>query len=126
MIAYAMIGTDDLAGTKDYYDALLAELDAKCIMSTDRAHFYGNGPGKPMFGICTPYDKNDAHPGNGTMIALACVTREQVEGTHRKAIELGGTCEGEPGGRGPGNALYLAYFRDPAGNKIALYTPAKG
>ena len=125
MIAYAMIGSNDLSKAKDFYDALLAHLDAKRVMSTDRAHFYGNGPGNPMFGICTPYDKQDAHPGNGAMVALACVTRQQVEDVYKAALELGATCEGEPGGRGPGDALYLAYFRDADGNKIALYTPAK-
>jgi len=124
MIAYAMIGTNDLSASKAFYDALLAELDAKCIMSTDRAHFYGNGPGNPMFGICTPYDKDDAHPGNGAMIALACMTRKQVEEVYARALELGATCEGTPGGRGPNDALYLAYFRDADRNKVALYTPA--
>ena len=46
---------------------------------------------------------------------------EQVEAVHAKALELGAENEGAPGGRGPNDAFYLAYFRDPDGNKIALF-----
>jgi catechol 2,3-dioxygenase-like lactoylglutathione lyase family enzyme len=40
---------------------------------------------------------------------------------HAKAMKLGATDEGEPGVRA--DAFYMAYFRDPDGNKIALFTP---
>jgi catechol 2,3-dioxygenase-like lactoylglutathione lyase family enzyme len=125
MIAYSMVGVSDLDKSKAFYDTFLGELGAKCIMSTDRAHFYGNGPGNPMFGICIPYDKDDPHPGNGTMTTFGCKDQSHVEAAHQKALALGATDEGAPGGRGPGNALYLAYFRDADGNKLAVYCPSE-
>ena len=125
MIAYSMVGTRDLAAAKAFYDAFMPALDAKHIMGTDRVHFYGNGPGNPMFAICIPYDKAHPHPGNGAMTAFACMTRDAVDAAHAKALELGCEDEGGPGERGPGGAFYLAYFRDPDGNKMALFTQAK-
>ena len=39
---------------------------------------------------------------------------------YKKAIDLGATCDGEPGQRIP-NQFYGAYVRDPDGNKLAFY-----
>jgi predicted lactoylglutathione lyase len=57
--------------------------------------------------------------GNGTMFALEMDNKDQVAALHTKALELGGTCEGEPGPRGAFGEF--AYFRDLDGNKLAAY-----
>ncbi|NBU89429.1 MAG: VOC family protein, partial [Betaproteobacteria bacterium] len=57
--------------------------------------------------------------GNGTMVALAASSPEQVQALHAKALALGGQDEGAPGPRGKG--FYGAYFRDLDGNKLAAY-----
>jgi predicted lactoylglutathione lyase len=56
------------------------------------------------------------------MAALIVDSREKVDRLHAKALELGGTCEGPPGLRGPEElGKYFAYFRDLDGNKLALF-----
>jgi len=75
-----------------------------------------------MLAIGKPYDGQDATVGNGTMVALAADTREQVDQVYAKAIELGGADEGAPGSRGPEQmGFYGAYFRDPDGNKLCVF-----
>ena len=53
------------------------------------------------------------------MFGFSLKDREQVDAFHAKALELGGTCDGPPGLRGPGS--YFAYFRDLDGNKLCAY-----
>ena len=118
MIAYAMVGTANLEKAKAFYAELLGEMGAKVAMDVGRAAFFSVGKGQPMFGVCTPYDKAAAAPGNGNMISLAGGSREAVDKLYAKAISLGATDEGAPGERMPG--FYGAYFRDLDGNKLAF------
>jgi predicted lactoylglutathione lyase len=66
-----------------------------------------------------PYDGQPATRGNGTMVALAVGSREQVDRLYRLALELGGTDEGPAGPRGDG--FYAGYFRDLDGNKLNVF-----
>lgn len=119
MIGYSMIGTADLDKAKAFYSELLAELGAKLVMDVGRAAFYGKAMGQPMLGVCLPYDKEPASVGNGSMIALAAGSRENVDKLYAKAISLGGSDEGAPGERMPG--FYAGYFRDLDGHKLAFF-----
>lgn len=119
MIGYCMVGSNDLEKAKAFYAALLAELGAKPLMDTGRAAFYGQSMGKPMFGVCQPYDKQPASTGNGSMTALVAGSRENVDRLYAKAIALGASDEGAPGERMPG--FYAGYFRDLDGNKLAFF-----
>ncbi len=119
MIGYAMVGTADLDKAKAFYGALFAEMGGKLVMDVGRAAFYGTGMGQPMFGVCTPYDKQAPSAGNGNMIALVGGSREGVDKLYAKAISLGATDEGAPGERMPG--FYAGYFRDLDGNKLAFF-----
>jgi predicted lactoylglutathione lyase len=59
------------------------------------------------------------------MVALVMDSRDKVDAFHAKAIELGGTNEGDPGFRGdPKFGYYFAYFRDPDGHKFAVFNMA--
>ena len=119
MIGYVTIGTNDLARAEKFYDALLAELGGKRVMTNERMRFYGAGPGQPMIAVCTPYDQNQATVGNGMMVALAAGSKEAVDRVYEKAIALGAQDEGAPGQRNP--AFYGGYFRDPDGNKLVAF-----
>jgi catechol 2,3-dioxygenase-like lactoylglutathione lyase family enzyme len=117
MLAYVTLGTSDLARAAAFYDAVLAEIDAKRFMEEpDYFIAWGNSEQGAGLGITYPFDKAPATVGNGVMIALAAASREQVDRLYAKAIELGGTDEGAPGQRYPG--FYAAYFRDLDGNKL--------
>ena len=125
MIGYATLGTNDLDRALTFYDALLATAGGKRLMQMPderKLTFYGAGADKPMLVIGRPYDGAAATAGNGTMVALAADSREQVDQVYAKAIELGGADEGGPGSRGPEQmGFYGAYFRDPDGNKLCVF-----
>lgn len=125
MIGYAVLGTNDPARARAFWDGLFAEIGGKRVMELPDARemvFYGVGRDKPMLSISRPYDGGAASPGNGNMVALSLDNRADVDRVHAKAIELGAADEGAPGLRGPENpGYYFAYFRDPDGNKIAVF-----
>jgi len=118
MIGYVTLGTNDLARAEAFYDALLALLGAKQLMSNERMRLWGL-PGQPLLGVCTPWDEKPASVGNGVMVALTAGSRENVDRIHARALELGATDEGAPGPRnGP---FYGGYFRDLDGNKLVAF-----
>lgn len=125
MIGYATLGTNDLDRSLAFYDALLATIGGKRLMTLPDARgftLYGAGRDKPMLAVTRPYDGGQASAGNGAMVALVADDRAQVEAVYAKAIELGGADDGAPGIRGPEEmGFYGAYFRDPDGNKFCVY-----
>ncbi|MCH2190867.1 MAG: VOC family protein [Gammaproteobacteria bacterium] len=124
MIGYVTLGTNDLARSSAYYDALLATIGASRFM--EEANYFvawATAPDQPSLAVSVPFDKKEATIGNGTMIALLMESTEQVDAFYLKAIELGGTCEGKPGFRPEEatNGFYAGYFRDLDGNKINAF-----
>jgi catechol 2,3-dioxygenase-like lactoylglutathione lyase family enzyme len=119
MLAYVTIGSNDLERAIAFYDAILGELGAKRVSTGDRMVLWGAGRGQPMVGVCTPFDGKPATVGNGMMPALQAESSDVVDAVHAKALELGAPDEGAPGPRA-GGALYVGYFRDPDGNKLAV------
>ena len=73
-----------------------------------------------MLLVTSPVNGEPACGANGGTIGFALSSPEQVDAWHKAGIENGGTtCEDPPGVRqGGAGALYLAYMRDPAGNKL--------
>lgn len=118
MIAYLTIGVADIEKAKAYYLALFEPLNISIVMDTGRLAALGTPAGGPMLGICTPYDEQAPSPGNGNMVAITPGSKALVDSLYAKALELGGTDEGEGGQRS--DNFYGAYFRDPDGNKICL------
>lgn len=126
MIGYVTLGTDDLERARAYFDALLGTIGAKRVMQFPDEDggftMYGVARDKPALCVTRPYDKQPAHPGNGNMVAIVMDSRERVDAFHAKALELGGSNEGDPGFRGdPKFGYYFAYFRDPDGHKFAVF-----
>ena len=119
MVGYVTLGTNDLDRAIGYYDALLGGLGAKQVMNDGRIVLWGKEGGTTMLAVCTPHDEKPANVGNGTMVALSMDSQDAVRGLHAKALELGGTDEGEPGPRGVGG--FFGYFRDLDGNKLCAF-----
>ncbi|PCJ36737.1 MAG: glyoxalase [Moraxellaceae bacterium] len=119
MIGYVTIGTNDLQRGAKFYDALLAEIDAKRFMEEDTFIAWAVAPGKPSLAITKPFDGNAATVGNGVMVALMVESPEQVDALYAKAIELGAMDEGPAGPRG--DSFYAGYFRDLDGNKLNFF-----
>lgn len=119
MVGYTTLGTNDFARATAFFDALFGEIGIKSIAKTERMAMYGKSFGNGVFSICTPYDKQPATVGNGTMIALNAESEENVKKLHARALALGGKDEGAPGPRG--NGFFGAYFRDLDGNKFCAF-----
>ena len=127
MFSHVMIGANDLEASRKFYDAVLGTLKiAPGEINNETRYFYRSPKGS--FSITKPIDGQAATAANGGTIGFLAETPEQVQAFHAAGIANGGTtCEDLPGPRkGPFGALYLAYLRDPSGNKIcALHRPSK-
>ena len=126
MFSHVMVGVNDLEVSKKFYDALLGTLGIAPGVANKNRYFYRSPTG--LFGITTPINGEPATHGNGSTLGFAMQSPEQADAFHAAGIANGGTtCEDPPGFReGPSGTLYLAYVRDPDGNKIcALHRPAK-
>ncbi len=98
-----------------FYDSLFETAGLNKVVPTDRMTYW---LGEDFaFAVAIPFDQNPATHGNGTMVGFSVETREEVKRLYHKAIELGGTCEGEPNQRGP---RFSAYIRDLDKNKICF------
>jgi catechol 2,3-dioxygenase-like lactoylglutathione lyase family enzyme len=116
MLSYATIGSNDLETSVPFFTELLGTQGVTKMFDHPRGGVAFGKDGKMVLGVLKPFDGNSASAGNGAMIALEMPSREAVDAFHAKAVALGGACEGAPGERGPG--FYMAYFRDPEGNKF--------
>ena len=73
-----------------------------------------------LFLVTKPIDGSPATPGNGMTIGIAMETTEQADAWNAAGVAAGGKAiEDPPGVRdGATMTLYLAYLRDPDGNKL--------
>lgn len=126
MFSHVMLGVNDLEVSKKFYDAVLGTLGIGPGVANKSRYFYRSPGGS--FGITIPINGEPAAHGNGSTIGFNMASPEQADAWHAAGVAHGGTtCEDPPGWRdGSVGKLYLAYLRDPDGNKLcALYRPAK-
>lgn len=130
MFTYVCLGTTDLQRSARFYDATLATLGhARCDVSGEPAWdgwlgwgtYQDHGRLEMALWVCPPFDGQRASAGNGTMVALAASSWNQVDAFYAAAIANGGTSEGGPGLRLRYQPdFYATYVRDPDGNKLAV------
>ena len=118
MFSHIMIGTNDLDRAKTFYDAVLGTLGVPAG-AVDRHRIFWRTPGG-VFSVSLPIDGQPASVGNGSTIGFAGKSVAEVDAWHAAGLAHGGSaCEDPPGVReGAAGRLYLAYLRDPDGNKI--------
>ncbi|MEQ1688123.1 MAG: VOC family protein [Sphingopyxis sp.] len=119
MFSHIMVGATDIAASKAFYDALFAVLDAKpAVVDAKGRVFYMHKDA--VFALTKPIDGNRACGANGGTIGFAVDSPAQGDAWHAAGLAHGGTaCEDPPGIReGAAGKMYLAYLRDPDGNKI--------
>ena len=119
MYSHIMVGANDIEASKTFYDAVLGALGNEPGVFDDKGrvfYFTDNG----IFAITKPIDGQPATPGNGSTIGFGVRDPETADAWHAAGLANGGTtCEDPPGVReGAIGQLYLAYLRDPSGNKI--------
>jgi catechol 2,3-dioxygenase-like lactoylglutathione lyase family enzyme len=125
MFSHIMVGANDVQQSKVFYDAILGALGHKPGVIDDKGRcFYFTDTG--VFSITKPIDGEPACHGNGSTVGFTAATPEMANDWHAAGLANGGIdCEDPPGMReGPQMKLYLAYLRDPSGNKVcALHRP---
>jgi catechol 2,3-dioxygenase-like lactoylglutathione lyase family enzyme len=129
MFSHVMVGTNDIERSKRFYDAVLAVLGAaepfRNTNATGQQRLFYRHEGA-SFCVSEPINGEGATFANGGTVGFKCASPELVRAFHDAAVAHGGTSiEDAPGLRdGKLGALYLAYVRDPDGNKLcALHRP---
>lgn len=121
MFTHIALGSSDMARSKLFYDAVFAELGlGEGVPFGPARLIYASQKGSLLIG--TPINGEPASVGNGSTIGLAAQSQEQVDAVHAAGVANGGvSCEDPPGLRNAGDMkLYLAYLRDPDGNKLCI------
>lgn len=119
MFSHMMVGTNDIQKSKTFYDATFQALGGKPgIVDPKGRLIYLHGGS--VYLVTPPINGQPATGGNGMTIGFAAATPEQADAWHAAGAAAGGKpIEDPPGWReGDGQRLYLAYLRDPDGNKL--------
>lgn len=123
MFTHVVVGSNDLQKSKAFYDAVFGAIGGNpgVDMGTRLAYAHNGG----NFMVSKPIDGETATHGNGGTIGFQISGPEQADAWHQAGVAAGGkTCEDPPGVRDLGYAkLYLAYLRDPDGNKLCAMYP---
>lgn len=121
MFSHVMVGSNDTDRAKAFYDALF-DKPGRC----DDKGRVSYGRKGSVFMISKPIDGQPATNSNGGTIGFNFDTPEEVDAWHQRGIGAGGTAIEDPPGfrENAFGKLYLAYLRDPDGNKLcALHRP---
>lgn len=116
MFTHVMIGSNDLKRARRFYNATFAALGGKPGETDARGRLiYVHDGGRLM--ITKPIDGNPATAANGGTIGFAAASPEHVRAWHAAGIASGGTAIETPPSQRP-NGAFVAYLRDPDGNKL--------
>ncbi len=120
MYSHVIVGARDLDEARKFYDAIFAAIGVRPGVSPEDYRIFWMTP-TGLFGATIPINGEAASFGNGGTIGFAMDSPEQVDAWHAAGVANGGSsCEDPPGVREGGAAgrMYLAYLRDPTGNKL--------
>ncbi len=123
MFSHVMVGSNDIARSKTFYDALAGAIGGKPGREDAKGRLvYAHDGGVLM--VSKPIDGKPATHANGGTIGFKAASAEQAQAWHAAGVTHGGTSIEDPPGVRQGSAgpIYLAYLRDPDGNKLcAVY-----
>ncbi|MBV9044720.1 MAG: VOC family protein [Alphaproteobacteria bacterium] len=119
MFSHIMVGSNDIARSKKFYDATLGALGVGPAVTDPNGRLFYMMP-TGIFAVTKPIDGKPAAPANGATIGFAAATTEAADAWHKAGVANGGTAIEDPPGVREGGVgkLYLAYLRDPDGNKL--------
>jgi catechol 2,3-dioxygenase-like lactoylglutathione lyase family enzyme len=121
MFSHIMVGSNDVEQSRRFYDRLFQKegrADEK-----GRVAYRRKGA---VFMIGKPINGEPACCANGGTIGFNLESPEEVDAWHQRGVEAGGTSVEDPPGyrENAFGKLYLAYLRDPDGNKLCgLHRP---
>ena len=119
MFSHVMIGADSLDDARAFYDAALGTLGiAPGVIDPKGRLLYATDAGR--FLVTRPIDGGAARGANGGTIGFLAASPAAADAWHAAGLAHGGVAiEDPPGVRRLGErSVYVAYLRDPAGNKV--------
>ena len=117
MFSHVMLGSNDIDRSRTFYDALMGATGSPAGVTDAKGRLiYRHGGGVLL--LSPPIDGKPATHANGGTIGFAMTSTEQADAWHSAGVAHGGTSIEDPPGVRPGGAMYLAYLRDPDGNKL--------
>ena len=119
MFSHVMVGANDLDASRKFYDAVLGTLGISAGFADDKGRIFYVSP-TGVFAITKPINGAPATAANGGTVGFVVADPATVDAWHAAGVANGGTtCEDPPGVRESGiGKTYLAYLRDPSGNKL--------
>ena len=123
MFSHMMVGSNDIDRARTFYDAVFGAIGREPGIVDPKGRLIYRHAGS-TFMVSIPLDGRPAIAANGGTVGFEMASPEQAGAWHAAGVAAGGTSvEDPPGWRDrPGFRLYLAYLRDPDGNKLcALY-----
>ena len=125
MFSHVVLGANDIEASKKFYDAIIGAVGGNPGFTDPNGRVvYAHNGGVLL--ITKPIDGQPATCANGGTIGFAIASPEQADAWHAAGVANGGTSiEDPPGIRDAGfGKMYLAYLRDPDGNKLCgFYRP---
>ncbi|MEV5120231.1 VOC family protein [Stenotrophomonas indicatrix] len=119
MFSHVTVGTNDMAASRRFYDALFTAIGGRAGVFDDEGKLVYIKDGR-MFMVIPPIDGEAACHANGGTIGFALADPQAVHVWQEAGVAHGGTAVEDPAGvrHKAGRQLYLAYLRDPDGNKL--------
>jgi catechol 2,3-dioxygenase-like lactoylglutathione lyase family enzyme len=119
MFNHVMVGSSDINKARQFYDAVFSAMGGKPGRTDDKGRLiYVHDGG--VFMVSNPIDGKPATHANGGTIGFKMTSTDQVDAWHKAGVSNGGTTVEDPPGvrQGGSGQMYLAYLRDPCGNKL--------
>jgi catechol 2,3-dioxygenase-like lactoylglutathione lyase family enzyme len=118
MFSHVLLGCSDRERSRNFYDATLGALGIRPHRDFGKTDWWMTREG--AFGIGPPLDEQPCSHGNGSTVGFKAASPAEVDAWHAAGVANGGkSIEDPPGVRdAPFGKLYLAYLRDPDGNKL--------
>lgn len=119
MFSHATLGSSDLERSRRFYDATMNVLGCAPseVWPDGRLRYFGDGV---MLTILEPINGAGPEPGNGHTLGFRVANPEMGDRWHGVGLRHGGVAIEDPPGirKRPIGTIYLAYLRDPDGNKL--------
>lgn len=121
MFSHVMLGCSDRERARQFYNATMGALGHAPGQDFGKSDWWMTREG--ALGIGQPLDGQPCSHGNGSTIGIRANSPEEVDAWHAAGVANGGSAiEDPPGIRDAGfGKMYLAYLRDPDGNKLCGY-----
>jgi len=121
MFSHIMVGSNDIARSKKFYDAVFSAIGGKPGTEDAKGRLiYAHNGGRFM--VSKPIDGKGATHANGGTVGFSVGSTAEADAWHKAGCANGGKSVEDPPGirEGAAGQIYLAYLRDPDGNKLCV------